>query len=317
MADLREILAQAASGMASALGGLTGDEVAAELADLQGGKAAELGAQASEAGVSIGLTASGPLAGAMLLWLPEPSAKVIAGALAGEEASPEALSDLHVSALGEMGKLAAEAVGTGLAGAAEGSQAATGEPVRVEAGGMAAALAALGEEVNYGLINLTLKGAAVPVQLYLAAELAAAISTVTAAPAAEAAEAQGEGDFKPGLASEAGADDGPAEVNPVSLAEAETGQVLDMEQGLELLGEVNVSITVELGRTRKYVREVLNFAPGSIIELDKLEGEPVDVYVNGMLFARGEIVTIDESFAVRITEIMSKEARYGSLQGAV
>jgi flagellar motor switch protein FliN/FliY len=317
MADLREILAQTATAMATALGGLTGDTVAAELADLQGGKSAELGAAAGEAGVTIALTASGPLAGAMLLWLPEPSAKLIAGALAGEEASPAELSDLHVSALGELGKLTAEALGAGLAGAAAGSQAATGEPERVAAGGLAAGLAGLGEEVNYGVINVTAKGAAAPIHLYLAADLAAAISTATAAPVEQAAAPQAADDFQPGLASQDGAADGPAEVNPVSLAEAETGQVLDMEQGLELLGEVNVRITVELGRTSKYVREVLNFAPGSIIELDKLEGEPVDVYVNGMLFARGEIVTIDDSFAVRITEIMSKESRYGSLQGAV
>ena len=313
MADLREILSQAAGAMAQTLGGLVGDTVGAELADLKGGSAAEMAGGASEGGVNFSLTASGPLAGAMVLWLPESSAKVLAGALAGEEATPGELTDLHISALGEMGKLTAEALGTGLGGVATGTQVAVADGARAEAAGLAGLLAPLGDEVNQGVVNLTVKGAQVVAQLFIAGALAAAVST--AASAAPAAAGAGNGDFKPGLGSAATAEDEAAQVKPVELSEAQPGQVLDMATGLELLGDVNVKITVELGRTSRYVREVLNMAPGSIIELDKLEGEPVDVYVNDMLFARGEVVTIDENFAVRITEIMSKEQRYSSLEG--
>ena len=62
--------------------------------------------------------------------------------------------------------------------------------------------------------------------------------------------------------------------------------------------------SVELGRARKSISEVLDFAPGTIIELDKVAGEPVEVLVNGKLVARGEVVVIEESFGVRITEII-------------
>ncbi len=314
MADLREILAQATAGMAKSLGELINEQVAAELSDLKGGTVAELGAAATEEGVVISLAASGALSGAMLLWLPEASAKGVASALAGEQASPEALSDLHVSALAELGKLTAEALAGGLNAAVAGTQVSAGEPERVAAGSFAGTLAGLGEEANLGVSNITIKGSQFPVQLYLAASLAAAISTVTAQSVQEAVAPAAAGDFQPGVGSLKADEAGQAEVKPVELSESEPGQVLDMQAGLELLGDVDVEITVELGRTNNYVREVLNFSPGSIIELDKLEGEPVDVCVNGMLFARGEVVTIDENFAVRIIEIMSKEQRYGGLQ---
>ncbi len=83
----------------------------------------------------------------------------------------------------------------------------------------------------------------------------------------------------------------------------------------ELVSDVNVQVTVELGRVRKPIREVLNFAPGSVIALNKSARDLVDIYVNNTLFARGEVVTVNESFAARVTEVMSKEQRYGVLQG--
>lgn len=73
---------------------------------------------------------------------------------------------------------------------------------------------------------------------------------------------------------------------------------------IDLIMDVALEVTVELGRTKKSISEVLDFAPGTIIELDKVAGEPVEVYVNRKLVARGEVVVIEESFGVRITEIM-------------
>lgn len=73
---------------------------------------------------------------------------------------------------------------------------------------------------------------------------------------------------------------------------------------IDLIMDVALEVTVELGRTKKSISEVLDFAPGTIIELDKVAGEPVDVFVNGKLVARGEVVVIEESFGVRITEII-------------
>ena len=75
-----------------------------------------------------------------------------------------------------------------------------------------------------------------------------------------------------------------------------------------------MEMTVELGRTRKLIREILGMGEGTIIELDKLAGEPVDILVNHKLIAKGEVVVIDENFGVRVTEIVSPMERMASEQ---
>lgn len=82
---------------------------------------------------------------------------------------------------------------------------------------------------------------------------------------------------------------------------------------ISLIQDVPLQVTVELGRTKKSIREILEFSTGSIIELDKLAGEPVDIHVNGQLTAKGEVVVIDENFGVRITEIVRPMERVQSL----
>ncbi|GHH99983.1 flagellar motor switch protein FliN [Neobacillus kokaensis] len=72
---------------------------------------------------------------------------------------------------------------------------------------------------------------------------------------------------------------------------------------LDLLLDIPLEIVVELGRTKKKISEVLELTSGSIVELDKMSGEPVDVFVNNKLIARGEVVVIEEHFGVRIKEI--------------
>jgi flagellar motor switch protein FliN len=76
---------------------------------------------------------------------------------------------------------------------------------------------------------------------------------------------------------------------------------------MRLLSDVEMGVSVELGRTRMTVRNLLALAPGTIVELDKAAGSPVDVLVNGTLMARGEVVVIDEEFAVRISEIVNPD----------
>jgi flagellar motor switch protein FliN/FliY len=68
-------------------------------------------------------------------------------------------------------------------------------------------------------------------------------------------------------------------------------------------------VTVELGRKRLSVKEILELVPGSLVELDKLAGENVDLYVNGKLFAKGEVVVIDENFGVRVSSIVTPKER--------
>jgi flagellar motor switch protein FliN/FliY len=78
--------------------------------------------------------------------------------------------------------------------------------------------------------------------------------------------------------------------------------------GIELLHGVAMDVTVELGRTRLSVRELLALTPGDVIELDRAAGSPADLLVNGRLIARGEVVVVDENFALRVTEIVSNAA---------
>jgi flagellar motor switch protein FliN/FliY len=83
------------------------------------------------------------------------------------------------------------------------------------------------------------------------------------------------------------------------------GAALGMRGGLDMLHDVEMEVSAELGRTRMAVRELLSLSPGAIVELDRAAGSPADLLVNGRLIARGEVVVVDENFGIRITEIVS------------
>ena len=85
-----------------------------------------------------------------------------------------------------------------------------------------------------------------------------------------------------------------------------SGNVTAMQanENIGLIMDVPLEVTVELGRTKKNISDILDFAPGTIIELDRLAGEPIDVLVNGKFVAKGEVVVIEESFGIRVTEII-------------
>ncbi len=76
------------------------------------------------------------------------------------------------------------------------------------------------------------------------------------------------------------------------------------QENINLIMDVPLEVTVELGRTAKSISEILNFAPGTIIELDRIAGEPIDVLVNGKFVAKGEVVVIEENYGIRVTEIL-------------
>jgi flagellar motor switch protein FliN/FliY len=89
-----------------------------------------------------------------------------------------------------------------------------------------------------------------------------------------------------------------------------TPHITAQEQGnISLIMDVFMEMTVELGRTKKLIKEILGMGEGTVIELDKLAGEPVDILVNHKLIAKGEVVVIDENFGVRVTEIVSPQER--------
>ncbi|ADD02486.1 CheC, inhibitor of MCP methylation / FliN fusion protein [Thermoanaerobacter italicus Ab9] len=86
------------------------------------------------------------------------------------------------------------------------------------------------------------------------------------------------------------------------------------KENLELILDVPLTITVELGRTKKLIKDILELSEGSIIELDKLAGEPVDILANGKYIAKGEVVVIDENFGVRIIDIVHQSKRISNIE---
>lgn len=105
----------------------------------------------------------------------------------------------------------------------------------------------------------------------------------------------------------------PPNVQPVQFANLQPAQIAGEQGNIGLLMDVYMEMTVELGRTRKRIKDILGIGEGTIIELDKLAGEPVDILVNHKLIAKGEVVVIDENFGVRVTEIVSQIDRMNDL----
>jgi len=147
------------------------------------------------------------------------------------------------------------------------------ECLEVLAGGVAVLVPLLAGEALHALIGVSLTGAR--------------------APGADAA---------PGAAGNAG---GPA---TQGTPDARAAALAAGSWGIDMLRDVEMEVTCELGRTRMTVRQLLALAPGDVVELDRLAGSPADLLVNGTLLARGEVVVVDESFGLRITEIVTREA---------
>ncbi|MDQ8733350.1 flagellar motor switch phosphatase FliY [Paenibacillus sp. LHD-38] len=104
-------------------------------------------------------------------------------------------------------------------------------------------------------------------------------------------------------------------VQPVQFANFGNAPFIQPDEtNLNLLLDIPLKVTVELGRTQKQIKDILELSQGSIIELDKLAGEPVDILVNNKLIAKGEVVVIDENFGVRVTDIVSQWDRIQKLQ---
>jgi flagellar motor switch protein FliN/FliY len=91
------------------------------------------------------------------------------------------------------------------------------------------------------------------------------------------------------------------------------GTAANANQGLELILDIPVRLTVELGRTKISIRNLLQLAHGSVVELDGLAGEPMDVLVNGTLIAQGEVVVVNDKFGIRLTDIITPQERMRKL----
>jgi flagellar motor switch protein FliN/FliY len=99
-------------------------------------------------------------------------------------------------------------------------------------------------------------------------------------------------------------------VQPVQFQSFDVNSLMQQKENMGIVMDVPLEISVELGRTKKKIREILEFTPGTIVELDKMAGEPIDILVNGKFVAKGEVVVVmDENFGIRITDIVGVEDR--------
>lgn len=141
-------------------------------------------------------------------------------------------------------------------------------------------------------------------QAALAAAMAAIQQAKTQNPAAMAAAAAAAAEASASAApSNSSAATQPA---PVSLPSFSAAGDARLPEGIDLLADVNLQVKIELGRTRMVVEDVLRLGEGSVVELDKLAGDPVDVYVNDRHVARGEVLVLNDNFCVRINEIVAQ-----------
>ncbi|MCL5807280.1 MAG: flagellar motor switch protein FliN [Deltaproteobacteria bacterium] len=104
------------------------------------------------------------------------------------------------------------------------------------------------------------------------------------------------------------------EVSAASFEEIQKGEIPKSTLDLDFILDIPLFLTVELGRNRMLISELLQLGQGSVVELTKLAGEPMDVYVNQRLIARGEVVVVNEKFGVRLTDIVSPAERINKLK---
>jgi len=119
-----------------------------------------------------------------------------------------------------------------------------------------------------------------------------------------------ESDWGAAMAEQAGAQPVEAVAQPANIfPRLAPGQPADGTQDLDMILDIPVQLTVELGRTRIPIKHILQLAQGSVIELEAMAGEPMDVLVNGCLIAQGEVVVVNEKFGIRLTDIVTPSER--------
>jgi flagellar motor switch protein FliN/FliY len=305
---LEGALQGAGEAAASTLSGLLSRQVALTPAGVSTLSAADVAERYMGGVVHIGFSLSGGASGKGTFIFPENIAALAADLMIGGDGSnpPDSLSDLHLSAVGEVGNQMAtsfvDALGSALG---KSVQAMPGELTPAQASDLSGIVGSLGAQVVVSEFAMDVENGPSGTLLFV---LAPAAASALAGGSAKAAAPAGGGAFT--ATSDFSGQGGGA---PLVQA-AQMGQISSLAGGmggnnLELLMDVPLQVTVELGRTHKMVKEVLALGPGSVVELDKLAGEPVDILVNERPIAKGEVVVIDENFGIRVTEILSPKDR--------
>jgi flagellar motor switch protein FliN/FliY len=265
------------------------------------------------------------LRGEFFFVLPEVVAREILSLLFGEDPNPEA--PLGEAAYGALAEVFGQAMGSGVTPLSQTlRRQLMFSPVRIEHYDGSGSLGNLTDETGAAGISLELGvegGGGSSLAQIMSIDVAREIireagaqpmpgATNGIAPAPSASPAAAEPSRRTN-SPPAAKPSNPVALQPAVFAELSSEQVPKETRNIDLILDVSLQLTVELGRARKQIREVLSFGPGSVIELDKLAGEAVDVLVNGKLIAKGEVVVIDENFGVRITDIISPADRVSSL----
>jgi flagellar motor switch protein FliN/FliY len=295
---------------ASTLTGLLTKQVSLNLEDLTGLSPSEVASEFPANAATIKVKFSGGVAGSGLFLLQEKDAALMADLMIGQDGSnpPESLSDLHLSAVGEVGSQMASAFSGSIANTTGKKFSSSASDLEVTpSSGIEGLVQGLGTEVVAGKFSLGLEGqAGSNMFLLLAPSVAKALTSAAAAPAPQAAKPSG--GFSPASTFTA-SQGGPAVVQAAQMPAMTESYASGAPGNIELIMDVPLQVTVELGRTHKTDREILSFGSGSVVELDKLAGEPVDILVNDRPIAKGEVVVIDENFGIRVTEILSPRER--------
>lgn len=106
---------------------------------------------------------------------------------------------------------------------------------------------------------------------------------------------------------------GSSAVSKAEFSQLSPGASSSGQRNIDLLMDVNLPVSIELGRTRMSIADILALGPGAVVELNKLAGEPVDLLVNQTVVAKGEVVVVDENFGLRVTQLVTPEERLKSL----
>jgi len=250
---------------------------------------------------AINIDFSSGFPGEHLFLISEDTAKTIAG-LMNKEENPD-LDGAAMSAIGESISQLTGTLITALTNKTGNKSIASNPP---QAANMPKAAAALPSgnfvSVEY---KLNIDGAETKFWEILGEDPAKGISKALTAPPPAAGKAAGSG----GGAPAGGIPGSTPNMQSIQFPNLKPGGGPQEPGNIGLLMDVYMEMTVELGRTRKSIKEILSMGEGTIIELDKLAGEPVDILVNRKLIAKGEVVVIDENFGVRVTEIVSPADR--------
>ncbi len=310
---------EAAADLAQSLTGLLGRDVGVSLAHVSETDPTSVSAALDSPYLFSFFNGTGGLEGSTLFLAKEKDAAIMADLLIGQDgtSAPEKMTEMHLSAFGEVVHQAAEAFTRGakkMAGSKalwEAGESTAQDPV---AGGQI--LSRLGGAFTVLTFNVF-------IQDLLSSEVLLCLPDPVADGLTSGEEKRAVGT---GVGVGASPSPKPSGVSTVNTQPRAGGaQVEQLENefagsarpaggNIGLLLDVPLKLTVELGRTTKLVKEILALAPGSVVELDKLAGEAVDILVNEKLIAKGEVVVIDENFGVRITEIINPEERLNAVQ---